>query len=185
MKTQKFSLTHKLALLLAAILFVGGVVFFLHQTQANSDLPIGNSVAANNAALAPAALAVSAPTDVASRDAKRISDLKQVQSELEIYFAQCGFYPGAAHATPNCGKFVANNTWAGVSAALAGSNLSIANVPNDPTPGVNYFYVADAYGVGYVLGATLEDAANPALTQTVHGTVNGVNCDGPVYCVRL
>ena len=180
MTTKQLLSDRKILLIMAAVLFFGGVVFFLHHTQANSDLPTGN-----NTVVATSASPVSAPTDAAGRDAKRISDLKQVQSELEIYFDQCGFYPGVAHATPDCGKFVANNTWAGVSAALIGSNIHITSVPNDPTIGLNYIYVAMHQGIGYVLGAALEDTTNPALTQSVHGIVNGANCDSPMYCVQL
>jgi hypothetical protein len=160
MKPQTFSSTHKFALLVATILFFGGVVFFLHHTQS------------------------SAPTDAASRDVQRISDLRQIQKELEVYFDKCGYYPGVA-AIPNCGKYAANNTWAGLSAALIGSPIRITSVPNDPTAGANYVYVAMHQGIGYVLGATLEDATNPVLTQSVHGLVNGVNCDSPMYCVQL
>jgi hypothetical protein len=187
MKMQVFSLTNKVALHVAVILFVGGVIFFyLPHTQANSDPPAGNGTAENNAAVTPSALAGSVPTDVATRDAQRISDLKQIQRDLELYFNECAYYPGMAHATSPCGKFVPNNTWAGLSSALIGSTpIGVTSIPNDPTTGVNYFYSAAVHGIGYALGATLEDPTNPALTQSVHGLVNGVNCDSPMYCVQL
>jgi hypothetical protein len=176
MTTRRFLSNQALLFLVVSILLVGGIVFVLHHTQADSALPDNHAIG----------LSVSAPSTIASRDAKRINDLKQMQGELELYFYECGYYPGTSHATPPCGPYVANNTWAGLNAALIGSTpIGVTSVPNDPTTGVNYFYSAAPHGIGYVLGATLEDQANPALTQTMHGTVNGVNCDSPMYCVQL
>jgi hypothetical protein len=160
MKAQIFSSTQKLALLVAAILLFGGVIFFLNRTQANSST-------------------------VATRDAKRINDLQLVQSELETYFNKCGYYPGGVHPGAICALWVNNNTWTGMSAALAGSKLGIANIPNDPTTGASYFFGANLGGKGYVLGATLEDPANPSLAQGVHGLVNNIDCSGSVYCIQI
>jgi hypothetical protein len=80
---EKFSLTHKIGSAAAAALVLGGVIFFLNRTQANSDLPVSIS------------------TDIASRDAQRIDDLQQVRKALEFYFYECGYYPGTAHASHN------------------------------------------------------------------------------------
>jgi len=165
MVVKQFLVAHKFVFLAGGLCLLSGIGFFLHQPQVNSA-PI--------------------PSDIASRDAKRITDLKQVQNELELYFYECGYYPGAVHATPPCGPYVANNTWDGVSAALIGSPaIGVANVPNDPTSGANYFYRAAPHGTGYVIGATLEDLANPVLTQSVHGIVYKTDCDSPAYCIQL
>jgi hypothetical protein len=163
MATRQLLPNKKFLLAVASVIVFGGVVFFLHHTQANSD---------------------SAPTDVATRDAQRISDLKQIQSELNIYDDKCGYYPGVA-ATPHCGKYETNNTWAGLSAALTGSSIGITSVPNDPTAGANYTFMVTNHGFGYVLGAKLEDPTNSALTQSLHGLVGGVDCDSPMYCVQI
>src|SRR5579864_8386933 len=68
MTTQKLVLSRKVLFAISITALVGGVVFLLPQSKANSTLP-----------------------DVAVRDAKRISDLQQVQGELELYFYECGY----------------------------------------------------------------------------------------------
>ncbi len=125
------------------------------------------------------------PTRRLGRDSRRISDLRQVQNGLELYFNKCGYYPGTAQASSPCGSFSAISTWENLASSLVGSNLGISNVPDDPTAGSHYFYGATAGGASYVLGARLEDAGNSGLAQDVDGTVNGVECNDPVYCAQL
>ncbi len=128
------------------------------------------------------------PTQQAGRDARRISDLRQVQNGLELYFQRCGFYPGQVAPPPpsNCsGAGIAPANWASLQPVLTGSGIGISNVPNDPNSSQSYFYGTSGTGGGYVLGARLENAANSALNNSVHGTVYGVNCDSPVYCIQL
>ena len=125
------------------------------------------------------------PTRRLGRDSRRINDLAEVRTGLEHYNLKCGYYPGTAQASSPCGAYSAISTWANLTAALTGSNLDINNIPNDPTAGSNYFYGASAGGASYILGARLEDPNNSALTQDIDGSVYGVNCDDPVYCVQL
>ncbi len=127
------------------------------------------------------------PTQRIGRDARRISDLRQVQNGLELYFNKCGYYPGTVQAGATCVAYVgiAVNDWAALTSSLKDSVIGIVNVPDDPTGGVHYFYGAAAGGTGYVLGATLENVSNPVLNQSVHGMVNGVNCASPVYCIQF
>jgi hypothetical protein len=182
-------------LLAGAIVFLGGAVFALGYSQDNSASPTDRVVGRHNvvlgssngtaAQLEPLYLAISDSATIAGRDAQRISDLKQIRNELELYFYECGYYPGTAHAKPPCGPYVANNTWAGLSAALINSSLHAARVPNDPTAGANYVYSAARGGTGYVIGAVLEDPTNPALTQSVHGVINKVDCGSSMYCIQL
>lgn len=124
------------------------------------------------------------PVQRGGRDARRISDLRQVQNGLELYFNKCGYYPGAA-AAASCPAFTQITTWSALTTALTGSNIGISTVPNDPTSGRNYYYGTDGTGSGYVLGATLEDSSNASLSRDIDGTVYGVNCNDPVYCVQL
>ncbi len=137
------------------------------------------------AVLASVVLVGLGPTRRLGRDARRITDLKQAQNGLELYFNKCGYYPGTAQALSPCGAYSTILTWAELTSALTGSNLGISNVPSDPTAGSNYIYGASAGGTSYVIGAALEDAGNSALAQDVDGTVNGVDCADPVYCVQL
>ncbi len=125
------------------------------------------------------------PTRRAGRDARRVADLRQIQNALELYFNKCGYYPGGV-ANPACGAAGGGDTYATMVTALIGTpTLGIANVPNDPNVGGTYFFADPAPGTTYVLGATMEDTNNPVLTQDIDGTVLGVACADPVYCVQL
>jgi hypothetical protein len=196
MTAHRFLITHKVVLLIGAIVFLGSAILVLYHSQATFASPtdggigrqnvvLDSSSGGNNVALKPLALSASDLSGIDARDAQRISDLQQIRTALEYYFYECGYYPGTAHAKPPCGPYVANNTWTGLSAALINSPLRVTSVPNDPTAGASYVYSAAPGGVGYVIGATLEDLANPVLVQSVHGLINKVNCDSPMYCIQL
>ncbi len=143
------------------------------------------------------------PAQRQGRDARRISDLRQTQNALELYYSKCGYYPGTAQsvnptragtvvgtvppppvATGACTAFSAITTWAELTASLTGSNIGTAQIPNDPTAGRSYFY-GSLDGVSYTVGATLEDPNNAALQNSPRGTINGVVCDSPVYCIQF
>lgn len=108
------------------------------------------------------------------RDARRISDVKQLQLALEMY------YDGNSSEYPDD------------ISSLATTYISV--VPTDPQGG-NYSYdnltsagaacaVASGVCVNYVIGATLEDSTVDALDSDIDGTVGSVTCTDPVYCVQ-
>ncbi len=135
--------------------------------------------------LAGAVLVGLGPVQRQGRDSRRIADLRQVQNALELYYNKCGYYPGTAQAGSPCGAFSQISAWADLSTTITGSTLGVNKVPNDPSAGRNYFYGTNATGSSYTIGATLEDTNNPNLSQDVDGTVNGVDCTDPIYCVEF
>lgn len=110
------------------------------------------------------------PVQRQGRDARRIQDLRQVQTGLELYFVKNGEYPPT-------------QDWAALTTTLLGAGVGISNVPKDPTTSQTYVYGSD--GVSYVLKATLEDTGNARLGDDIDGTVQGVDCVDPSYCVQL
>lgn len=106
------------------------------------------------------------------RDARRISDIKQLQLALELWYDNnSSKYPDAL-------------------SSLAPTYISV--IPSDPQGGA-YAYdnltstgaacvVATGVCSNYVIGATLEDGGNSALSQDIDGTVGSVSCNDPVYC---
>ena len=102
------------------------------------------------------------PTQQAGRDARRLSDLRGVQTALELYFSSCGFYPGPKIPATGCAGQAfgsAPTTWAGptgLQGILQGSSLGVNTVPDDPSTGKHYFYGSDSGSV-YVIGAQLEN----------------------------
>jgi len=121
---------------------------------------------------------------VKGRDARRLSDLKQIQIALELYYdSGGGTYPNDIYA-----------------ATGSLTPTHIASVPKDPRTNAVYNYqnLSSTGGActtsgtvkcpNYVLGADLEDAAHPAFANEDINGVKGsgtdsVDCTDPKYCV--
>ena len=121
------------------------------------------------------------PTQRSGRDARRLADLKQVQTALELYFQKNGSYPNTT-------------TWTGASGLtgiLTGASLGVTNLPNDPKAGTDYKYSPNASLNGYLVGATLDDPGNPALNTDIDGaqsSYGNIDCGtagagDTVYCL--
>lgn len=110
-----------------------------------------------------------------SRDAKRVSDIKQVQTALELYFADSNAYPDgktAAKTLGAAGALTLSQT-NGFADATAGT-VYMGQVPKAPTPpSANvYTYKTDAAaGTTYTVDFTLEG--------TTGGLAAGANCARP------
>ena len=96
-----------------------------------------------------------------SRDAKRISDVKQLQLALEFFFDANGGYPSA------------------ISTANLVTPGYIAVIPTDPVGGAGYSYAALNPGcTSYHIGTTLEDGDHSALNSDVDASAGtaGTGC---------
>lgn len=120
-----------------------------------------------------------------SRDARRITDVKQIQLALELYFDGTG-----ANAYPPSNANACGAAELGGLQALTTPNVYIPQVPRDPlSNGSNncYAYAAPAApATTYHLGATLEDITNNALTGDADlasagwaGDFSGLDANGP------
>lgn len=111
-----------------------------------------------------------------SRDARRIADIGEIKKALELIYDSTSppEYPDALSSL---------------------ATTYIANVPTDPQTAAAYAYdnltsagsscsVATGVCATYVIGATLENSTNQALTNDIDGTVGSVNCADPNYCSR-
>jgi hypothetical protein len=136
-----------------------------------------------------------------ARNLRRVSDLRQAQHALEVYYRRCGYYPGKADETNICGSrgfsdiSRESNSWAVMTVSLTAKNeLGFAIIPNDPNPEKNYFYKTNSDGTTYVLGAELEGwsetcegkmgDATPLLQNSYHGEAYGLQCETPMYCIK-
>jgi len=137
------------------------------------------------AILSGAALAALTGFRASARDTRRIGDLQNMQSYLELYFNRCGRYPGDA----SCGG--ANPTsWAEVTTSM-GAVMDTAKVPTDPVASRTYVYGVDTTagqeGLRYVIGANME-TGNSVLQSDIDGTVYGVDCgaaaNDTIYCIQ-
>jgi len=92
-----------------------------------------------------------------SRDAKRKSDLEQVQRALEMYYNDYGNYPGSEGGKI---KIEVALTWG--SAEMKDSNtLYMKELPKDPTGNPEYCYSKNDLPSGYKLYAKLENGQDP------------------------
>ena len=99
------------------------------------------------------------------RDARRKSDLSQIQKALEMYYNDKGVYPTAI---PGGG-----NEWKDTS--VSGGTLYMKSVPADPKGG-NYCY--ESNGTYYKLYAKLENTRDPKIitpNSSVCTAANGYN----------
>lgn len=108
-----------------------------------------------------------------SRDTKRVSDLEQIRTALEMYRADNGFYPNAG-----------GGAFTSIPAVLVGTYIPA--VPSDPK-GYNYRYQATNLSsgnyYGYNLNGYLENVAGYTQSCSTYDTGCGApaNCN---YCVK-
>jgi len=98
------------------------------------------------------------------RDAKRLSDIKQVQTALELYYNDNSTYPTAAVPAGCTAALAIGATTAGANWNTAGSALATLSaspdfsvymnpMPTPPTPGIGYCYIggASTYELWFIL----------------------------------
>lgn len=121
----------------------------------------------------------------AARDARRIADMRTIQTALEVYFNSTGCYPGDVVGVAACSTGVDPAGWTGL-----GTSLN-TKIPNDPVRDSTYFYGVDVTNQSYAIGATLENDKNQVFLDDLDGpavpsgSASTINCDDPVYCVSL
>jgi type IV pilus assembly protein PilA len=113
-----------------------------------------------------------------SRDSRRMQDLKGLATALELSFDQAGAYPVAATSggTRIVPASPALPSTSVLNALVSGSFLS--QLQDDPLPTAsNYYYISDASGTSYCLGAKMEGTPpTPADTcPTLDITAGSVN----------
>ncbi len=90
---------------------------------------------------------------VKARDSKRLADLKQLQTALELYYTDQNAYPAGSAADLGTGSYACLNS-AGF--ALTGcTSPYMGQVPVDPKAG---FYKYTSASSSYTIDATLEGA---------------------------
>lgn len=101
-----------------------------------------------------------------ARDTKRMGDLEQIRSGLEVYRADCRGYP----ASLSLGGTLTGD---GSSTSCASNNVYISAIPDDPqAPGFTYSYTRTAPAT-FILCAYLEGRS---------GSVSGCGSCGTLNC---
>ncbi len=118
-----------------------------------------------------------------SRDARRVSDVNQIQLALEQYFDRCGQYPNTITPANSNLTTVTNGcpSIGGVTISLA-SYISV--IPKDPSSTVNsgnYDYAINPTYTDYILHAKLEGSnaaqqnSYPETSRSNNANLNGTN----------
>ncbi len=109
-----------------------------------------------------------------SRDAKRVSDIKQVQTALELYFGDQNAYPTAATAvTLGDATHLTLSSTNGFAATAAGTTY-MGNVPSNPSPnGASYSYTS-ADGSTYTITFVLEGNTGGLSSGTRTASPSGI-----------
>lgn len=110
------------------------------------------------------------------RDASRVTDIKQMQLAMELYYDSCGEYPSSLDVTTSA---------TGCSSTLGDFMNTIPTDPQDST--VDYGYTVTSDGQDYVMQAELENAGHTALegdADTPSVTPSGFSCTDPNFCVQ-
>ncbi len=114
-----------------------------------------------------------------SRDAKRVSDIRQVQTALELGFSETNNYPvGSAVALGGASTKVLCNVAnaATFQATSAGcGTIYMGLVPTNPTPnGADYVYTSASASGAYSITFTLEGATGQLAAGTNCANQNGI-----------
>lgn len=110
-----------------------------------------------------------------SRDSKRLSDLKQIQTAFELYYTEQNAYPTAAVAvTLGAGNYVCLNSTGFAATGCANPYMSL--IPEDP--GSNSYSYTSADGTTYQVNATLEGTVNN-LSGAIRATPSGITDVSP------
>lgn len=109
-----------------------------------------------------------------SRDAKRVSDIRQIQTALELYYADQNAYPPTPATALGTGTALCLNATGFVDAGCASPYMGV--VPSDPTsPTGAYTYTVASSTTSYELVAELEGAVGNLAAGTITATQNGLS----------
>ncbi|HNW55670.1 MAG TPA: type II secretion system protein [bacterium] len=108
---------------------------------------------------------------VRSRDTRRLADVRQIQTALEMYASNKsdGQYPIAEMATSIDGFCLGSEGFASSCASL----IFMKKIPNDPRPNTNH-YVYSSDGMSYNINYWLEDkigSSGPGKATATPGSI--------------
>ncbi len=108
-----------------------------------------------------------------ARDAKRLSDLKQIQTALELYYTDNNEYPVEAAAV-TLGVGVTCLDGGGLVAACSTEPTYMGLIPADPQTDTYDYVYAISDGTTYSIGATLEGDVGSLSSGTITATPAGI-----------
>lgn len=115
---------------------------------------------------------------VKARDAKRLSDLKQMQTALELYYTDNNMYPSGSGIALGTTNYACLNSAAGFTTTGC-ADPYMGQVPVDPQTG-NYTYTASGSSTpsSYIVTAHLEGSMN-GLSSNIILSPSGISQSTP------
>jgi len=104
-----------------------------------------------------------------ARDSKRLSDIKQVQTALELYYTDQSTYPSGSSSTLGSTNFICLNSGGFNATGCADPYMGL--VPSDP--GSNTYTYTGASST-YTIAATLEGAVGNLAAGAISATPSGI-----------
>jgi general secretion pathway protein G len=108
---------------------------------------------------------------VKSRDARRLSDIKQIRTALEMFFDNTQLYP-TTDGNLGTSSFSCLNLNGWQTTANCTGTVYMQKVPADPQSGKNYEYADTGSGTGYTIKYQIE---SPSTTATATPDTIGYN----------
>ncbi|PIZ93362.1 MAG: hypothetical protein CO029_01735 [Candidatus Magasanikbacteria bacterium CG_4_9_14_0_2_um_filter_41_10] len=111
-----------------------------------------------------------------ANDAKRLSDIKQVQTALELFYTDNNAYPTTTASGITLGdssNACLNSTGFHVTGVTDCPSPYMGQVPADPSSAQDYTYIAEVPGSAYTISLRLEGTVS-GLAGTVTATPSGI-----------
>lgn len=109
-----------------------------------------------------------------ARDAQRKSDIRQIQSALELYRSDIGSYPGRVAVGQNGFQSDANSSsCSGNGGIVYGTTTYMTTIPCDPLGTDEYAYSTANGGTTYTLVACLENGNDKDIDTTTPNCTSG------------
>ena len=112
-----------------------------------------------------------------ARDAKRLSDIKQLSTALELYYSDNNGYPAVAAAGINLGEGTNKSLSSVGFAATPTAPTYMGNVPADPAPqasGGPLHYIYNSKATDGVTNCTAAPCPNYTIQVGLEGTTGGI-----------
>lgn len=103
------------------------------------------------------------------RDARRKTDLQQIQNALELYYEDQGFYPTFDIFPTPLLKLCQTRIG---STCPTGEKVYMQKIPDDPIAGNKYYYQTDANGSLYLVLSCLENPLEQSFAYSQNGYTN-------------
>ena len=107
-----------------------------------------------------------------SRDARRLSDIKQIRTALDLYYDSSSTYPASCTTTLGTGNCACLTSvgWTNTSTTNCTGTIFMQKVPSDPLSSASYTYTSTSSGQSYEIVYKLEaNSASSTATPSSMG----------------